>query len=140
LIDTALARLAPDTTTAKQLRSFGLLVGAIFAAIGLLPVLLHGRDLRTWAVVLSALLMIPALVYPKSLGLIYRAWMAVGHVLGWVNTRVILSVIFFVLVTPFGLVRRLLIGDSMGRSFDPSLDTYRVKSKPRPGSHMKQQF
>ena len=140
MIDTAWARLTPGTTTTKQLRSFGLMVGGIFAAIGLLPVLLHGRDLRLWTVVLAGLLMIPALVYPKSLELIYRGWMAVGQVLGWINTRIILSVIFFGLITPLGLVRRLLARDPMGCRFSSDIDTYRVKSKTRPASHMKQQF
>src|SRR6266545_4466040 len=70
LIDIELGRLTQETTTIKQLRSFGLMVGGIFAAIGLLPVLLHGRDLRLWTVLLAGLLVIPALVYPKSLELI----------------------------------------------------------------------
>jgi len=128
------------TTTTKQLRSFGLMVGGIFAIIGLWPVLLHGRDLRLWAVVLAGLLMIPAVVFPKSLGLIYRGWMAVGQVLGWINTRIILSVIFYGLITPLGLLRRLLVGDPIGRSFSSDLDTYRVMRKTRPASHMTQQF
>src|SRR5262245_20727274 len=140
LIDAEWGRLMQGTTTTKQLRSFGLMVGGIFATIGLLPVLLHGRDLRLWTVVIAGLLVIPALVYPKSLKLIYRGWMAVGQVLGWINTRIILSVIFYGLITPFGLVRRLLAGDPMNRRFQSNVDTYRVESKTRPASHMKQQF
>ena len=128
------------TTTTKQLRSFGLMVGGIFATIGLWPVLFHGRDLRLWAVVLAGLLMIPALVYPKSLELTYRGWMTVGQVLGRINTTIILSVIFYGLITPLGLVRRLLAGDPMGRRFSSDIDTYRVIRKTRPASHMTQQF
>jgi O-antigen/teichoic acid export membrane protein len=125
----------------KQLRSFGLMVGGIIAAIGLWPAVFRGDDPRLWALVLASLLMIPALVLPMSLGPIYRGWMAVGYVLGWINTRAILGVIFYGLFTPIGIVRRFLLAkDSMNRRFEPEADTYRVLRQPRPSSHMKRQF
>ncbi len=125
----------------KQLRNFGLMVGGIFAAMGLWPVLFRGDDPRLWALVLAGLLVIPALVLPRSLGPVYRGWMAIGYVLGWINTRVILGVIFYGLFTPIGLVRRFLLAkDSMRRRFEPEADTYRVVRQPRPSSHMKRQF
>ena len=125
----------------KQLRSFGLMVGGIFAAIGLWPAVFRGDDPRLWALVLASLLVIPALVLPMSLGPIYRGWMVVGYVLGWINTRAILGVIFYGLFTPIGIVRRFLLAkDSMHRRFEPEADTYRVLRQPRPSSHMKRQF
>ena len=125
----------------KQLRSFGLIVGGVFAAMSLWPVLFRGDDPRLWALILAGLLVIPALVLPMSLGPVYRGWMAVGNVLGWINTRVILGVIFYGLFTPIGLVRRCLLAkDSMLRKFEPEADTYRVVRQPRPPSHMKRQF
>ena len=125
----------------KQLRSFGLMVGAIFAAMGLWPVLFRGDDPRLWALVLAGLLVIPALVLPRSLGSVYQGWMVVGNILGWINTRIILGVIFYGLFTPIGLIRRFLLAkDSMLRKFEPEADTYRVVRQPRPSSHMKRQF
>ncbi len=125
----------------KQLRNFGLMVGGIFAAMGLWPVLFRSDDPRLWALVLAGLLVIPALVLPRSLGSIYRGWMAIGYVLGWINTRVILGAIFYGLFTPIGMVRRFLLAkDSMNRRFEPEADTYRVLRQPRPSSHMKRQF
>jgi len=125
----------------KQLRSFGFMVGGIFAVIGLWPVLFRNDDPRLWALVLSSLLLIPALVMPLSLGPVYKGWMAVGNVLGWINTRVILGIIFYGLFTPIGLIRRLLgAEDLMHRKFEPEADTYRVVRHPRPSSHMKRQF
>ncbi len=88
----------------KQHRQFGLMVGGIFAAIGVWPLVRRGEDIRLWAVVLGTLLMVPALLIPKSLGPVYRLWMVLGHALGWVNTRIILGAIFFGLITPMGLV------------------------------------
>jgi saxitoxin biosynthesis operon SxtJ-like protein len=124
----------------KQYRQFGLMVGGIFAAIGVWPLVRRGEDIRLWAVVLGTLLMVPALVLPKILGPIYRIWMILGHALGWVNTRIILGAIFFGLITPMGLVMRMAGKDSMRRNYDKTSDTYRVLRSPRPGSHMLRQF
>lgn len=123
----------------KEVRSFGLLVGGIFAVIGLLPTLLHGGDPTLWALVAAMLLIILALVLPRSLGLVYRIWITIGNALGWINTKIILSVVFYGMFTPMGLVKRLLGKDSMARTFSAE-DTYRVVRLPRPPSHMKRQF
>ena len=126
--------------TNKQLRSFGLIVGGIFTVLGIWPLLFRHQDLRWWAIVLGAVLVVLALVFPSSLYWPNKAWMMVGHVLGWINTRIILGVVFFVIVTPVGLVRRWLGKDPMGRNLRPDLDTYRVMRNPRPASHLKRQY
>jgi hypothetical protein len=124
----------------KQLRSFGLLVGAIFAVIGLWPAIWRHQEPRLWAIVLAGLLIVPALVFPRGLRRVYQAWMALGAGLGWINTRIILSVLFYGLVTPMGLLMRLRGKDPMRRRWQPEAETYRVVRQPRPGSHMTHQF
>lgn len=125
----------------QQLRRFGLLVGGVFALIGLWPVVWRSEEPRAWALVLGGLLILPALVWPRGLGPVYRGWMTIGHALGWVNTRLLLGLVFYGLITPMGLVRRFLLGkDFMRRRFEPDADTYRVPRQPRPTTHMKQQF
>jgi hypothetical protein len=124
----------------KQLRTFALLVGGIFAVIGVWPVLWRGEALRLWAVLLSVGLVVPGVVWPRSLAPVYRGWMLLGHILGWINTRILLGIIFFGLITPMGVVRRLLGKDSMRRSFEPEVDTYRVVREPRPSSHLTRPF
>ena len=129
-----------QAVTVRQLRSFGLTVGGIFALISVWPALLRGQDVRVWAAALAGLLVIPALTFPRSLVPIYHVWMWVGEALGWINSRVILGAIFFVLFTPMGLVLRLLGKDPMHRSFEPGSDTYRVPRRFRPAEHMRHQF
>jgi hypothetical protein len=124
----------------KQLRSFGLLVGGIFALLGLWPAVVRGEDFRLWALVLAGLLIVSGLLFPSRLRQVYRMWMALGQALGWLNTRVLLSVVFYGLITPMGLIMRLAGKDPMRRSFEPDAGTYRVLSTPRPGSHMRRQF
>ena len=124
----------------KQLRSFGLTVGGIFAVIGLWPVVFHNEDPRWWAVVSAGLLVVPALVFPGSLSWVYKQWMTLGHVMGWINTRIILGVVFYFVVTPIGMIRRLLAKDPMGKQIRADIDSYRIIRKPRPAAHLRQQY
>ena len=126
--------------TSKQLRSFGLTVGGVFAAIGIWPAVLHGFDPRWWAVVVSAWLLLPAIVYPRSLFWVHKGWMFIGHILGWINTRIILGLVFYAVVTPIGFVRSLMHKDPMGRRLRPDLQSYRVARKSRPPSHLMKQY
>lgn len=124
----------------RQLRSFGLLVGGIFVTIGLWPAIVRGGPLRLWALVLGIGLVLPALIAPPSLRPIHRMWMVLANALGWVNTRLVLGVIFFGLITPVGLVRRLLSKDPLGREFEADLETYRVPQHPRSRTRLRHQF
>ena len=124
----------------KELRNFGLLVGAIFIVIGVWPMLWRGEPLRLWAVIAGGLLILFGGLVPAWLAPIHRGWMWVGHVLGWINTRIILGVIFYGLITPIGIVFRLLGKDTMQQTFSDASSTYRVNRQPRPRSHMKFQF
>ena len=130
----------PSEITNKQLRSFGFTVGGIFALIGFWPLVIRAEDPRWWAVAVAAFLLVPAVVFPKGLVWVHKGWMALGHVLGWINTRIILGFIFYFIVTPIGIVRRLLGKDPMGRRLRPDLDSYRVPRNPRPASHLTRQY
>jgi hypothetical protein len=130
----------PNEITSKQLRSFGFTVGGIFALIALWPIVVRAEDPRWWAMVVAGCLLVPAVVFPKSLVWVYKGWMAIGHVLGWINTRIILGMIFYVIVTPIGMIRRWLGKDPMGRQLRPDLDSYRIIRKPRPASHLTKQY
>jgi hypothetical protein len=126
----------PET---KQLRSFGLLVGGVFALVGLWPIL-FGRGMRPWAIIPSGILLVLGCLLPTSLRFVYKMWMLLGHALGWVNTRIILSVVFYGMFCPMGFIMRLRGKDPMRRRYEPESNSYRVLSSPRPGSHMLRQF
>jgi len=122
-----------------RLRQFGLLMGGIFALIGF-SALLSGETLpRIWAEGLALIVIGPALVWPRMLAPVYRTWMQLAHALGWINTRIILSVVFYGLVTPLGLLGRGRT-DSLRLQFDSQADSYRVQKRCRPASHMLRQF
>ena len=126
--------------TRKELRSFGYMVGGIFAAIGIWPLIVRGEDPRWWAIVLSLGLIVPAMLFPAGLVWPYKRWMWLGHVLGRINTTIILGLVFYLVVTPTGLFRRWLGKDPMGRKLRPDLDSYRVTRQRRPASHLTRQY
>ena len=123
----------------RQLRSFGFIVAAGFALIGILPAVFR-YNVRAWALALSVALVIPALLRPAILSPFFRVWMLVGHSLGWINTRIILSLLFFIVFTPIAFVMRLARRDSMRRDSAPNADSYRRPKTLRPGSHLRHQF
>jgi len=125
--------------TNHQLRSFGLIVATGFAIIALFPIL-RGNSLRTWALVVSVLLAAMALLMPRALQPFYRVWMTLGEALGWVNSRVILGAVFFLLLTPIGAIRRVLGHDPMQLKFEPERSTYKTMRTKRPSSHLQQQY
>jgi cell division protein FtsW (lipid II flippase) len=127
-------------TETKQLRSFGLTVGGIFAVIGLWPLLFRSEDARWWAVTLGGLLVVSALVFPGTLSWVYKRWMALGHIMGWINTRIILSVVFYFVVTPIGMIRRLLGTDPMGKKIRTDLNSYWIIRKFRLAAHLRRQY
>ena len=132
--------MAKTRTSVRQLRQFGFLVGGIFGAIGLWPMVWRHQGPRQWALALAIALVLPALVAPRVLAPVHRAWMALGEVLAWINTRIILGVVYYGVVTPIGLVMRLTGRDPMRRQFDRAAESYRIRCVPRPATHMLRQF
>jgi len=129
-----------QAATRKELRQFGLLVGAVFTVIGFWPLVFRGEPFRLWAISLGTILIVLGAILPQVLAPIHKGWMWVGHILGWINTRILLSIVFYGIVTPTGLLFRLLGKNSMRQTFAESSTTYRVVRSPRPRSHMKYQY
>lgn len=127
-------------TTTKDLRNFGLLVGSVFCVIGLWPMMFRGEAIRLWAVGIGGALILLGGVVPQSLALVYKAWMWIGHILGWINTRILLGIVFYGLITPIGFFFRVMGKDTMRQGFSAESQTYRVLRASRPRSHMKFQF
>ena len=116
---------APETTQ-KHLREFGLLVGSILLLVS--SYWWFYRDIYETAryimFPIGALLFLIGLVVPSVLKPAYKVWMTIAHVLAWVNTRILISLIFFLVITPIGFVMRLIKGDLLGEKFHSDSDTY----------------
>jgi hypothetical protein len=124
----------------KGLRGFGLTTGGIVVALFgfLLPWLLN-HNLPVWPWFIAGILWPLALLKPTALEPVYRYWMKFGIVVGAINARIILGIVFFVIVMPFGLVMRLFGKDPMQRSADDR-PSYRVVSKTNTPKDMENPF
>jgi hypothetical protein len=128
------------TPEPRALRKFGLVVGGVTVALfAALPVLRHKVAAPPlWPLVAGGLLGATALVAPRALAGFHRVWTLLGQALGWVNLRVILGVVFVVVVTPLGVLRRWLGADPLGRRRKGG--SYRVESQALPRERMKLPF
>jgi hypothetical protein len=115
-------------------------VGGVFSVIGYWPFVFRGEAPRLWALGLGGVLMVLGGIAPQSLKQVHAGWMKIGHMLGTINTTIILGLIYYLLITPMGIIRRLLGKDPMHRTLDPDLKTYRVVRAPRSRQHMRNQF
>ena len=114
----------------KGLRKFGFTTGAIIVVLFALffPWVFDVAVMPMWPWIIAGALWVPALLVPAVLRPVYTTWMKIGHGIGWVNTRIILGVLFYVLVLPMGLIMRLFGNDPMARKRDESASSYRVES------------
>ena len=125
----------------RELREFGLLTGAIFISLfGLLFPWIRHHQHPQWPFALGAILIAAGLLYPAALRWPFAGWTFVGGVLGWINSRIVLSLMFYLVITPMGLVMRLFGGDPMHRKRDPKLESYRVASRDLPANHVERPF
>ena len=124
-----------------ELRNFGLVTAGLVAGVfGLaLPWLRH-QEFHRWPWVLSGALILPALAWPPALRYVHWLWVRIGLVLGWINSRIILTILFFVVILPLGLLMRALGHDPVARKLDPQAPTYRVSSRKRTRESMERPF
>jgi hypothetical protein len=126
------------TVSTRDLCIFGLTVGIAFGTMfGVVLPLLRRSGLRAWPWAVAAVLVAAALGAPESLRRFHKVWMRLGHVLGAIQSRVLLAIVFFLVVTPLGLLRRLA---RKAHGFDPQAATYRVPSVARPPRSMERPF
>ena len=92
----------------KQLREFGFLFSFLLIFfIGLIIPVIFGHSFRAWTLWVGAPIIIISVIHPNSLQLPYIAWIKLGNILGWVNSHIILSIIFIFVLLPIALLMRI---------------------------------
>lgn len=119
-----------------ELQKFGLILsGGIIVFFGLAFPLLWGGGIRlsSWPWLLALMLAAISMTAPGVLRPVNKAWLLIGKILGYINSRIILGVIYLVIFTPIAILLMLLGKDSMRRAFDQKANSYRIDSRqPKP--------
>ena len=110
-------------------RGFGWVFTAVFLIIGLWP-LLEGGALRWWSLIVAALFMLIALAAPALLALPNRLWLRFGLLLNRIISPVVLAFLFYVVLTPIGILMRAIGNDPLRLRRDKEHDSYWIKRDP----------
>ena len=118
-----------ETISNKQLREFGLLIGFGFPLlIGWFIPALTGHGFREWTLWVGFIGLIIGLTSPRLLYYPYKFWMKLGVALGWVNSRIILGLVFIIILLPISVIMRFIGYDPL-RTKLKEVKTYREKRK-----------
>lgn len=114
---------------------------AVFALIGLLP-LAFGGALRLWSLLLAGAFVGVALVVPSLLAPLNRLWLRFGLLLHRIVSPLVLGIMFFLVITPMGLLMRAFGKDLLRLKFDRGAASYWIERSPPgpPPESMKDQF
>jgi hypothetical protein len=107
----------------RDLRKFGLMVGGVFAVLGLLFLWRH-KAYYPYFLWPGVTLVTLGAALPRALKWIYITWMSVAFVLGFVMAHVILTLLFFLVITPMGLLARLTGRDFLSLKLDRTARSY----------------
>ena len=118
-------------------RSFGVVFFVFFLIISLFP-LLNDNDIRYWSLILSIIFLVLGLLNSNLLTPLNNFWFKFGILLGKVITPFIMGTIFFIIVTPIGIIMKILKKDLLNLKFN-NKKTYWIE-KNGPKSKMKNQF
>src|SRR5258706_9166007 len=112
-----------------ELRKFGLLVGSVFLALGILFLLRH-KTHYSWFLYPGIVLVVAGALIPAALRHVYIGWMSLALFLGFVVSNVILTLFFFVVITPIAMVARLAGKDFLRLTLDRKAASYWIPRKP----------
>ena len=126
-----------NTKNKSSNRSFGIVFFVFFLIISLFP-LLNDNDIRYWSLILSIIFLVLGLLNSNLLTPLNNFWFKFGILLGKVISPFIMGTIFFIIVTPIGIIMKILKKDLLNLKFN-NKKTYWIE-KNGPKSKMKNQY
>ena len=118
-------------------RSFGIVFFIVFLLITIYP-LTHGGDIRIWSAIISFIFLLLGLFNSSILAPLNKIWFKFGIFLGKMISPLIMGIIFFLVVTPIGLIMRILGKDVLNLKYNKNKSYWIEKNGPK--SKMKNQF
>ena len=127
--------------TPKELRDFGLIMaGMLILMFGFVLPWIFGYSTPYWPFIASVVFAVVALIRPILLGPVNSIWLKISDVLGWVNTRIVMGIMFFLLIAPIGIIMRMLGKDTLSNKISEQQTSYRIITKVRDKKHLEKPF
>ena len=126
-----------DDIKVSSNRSFGLVFFIVFLSVGLFP-LISNENIRIWSLIISTIFLILGLLNSRILTPLNIIWFKFGIFLGKIISPIIMGLIFFIVVTPIGLLMKILGKDVISLKFNNN-KSYWIEKKG-PDSKMRNQF
>ena len=118
-------------------RSFGIVFFIVFLIIAIYPFLNQG-EVRLWSLIISIIFLTLGLLNSKLLAPLNKIWFKFGILLGKIISPLVMGLIFFFVVTPIGILMRILKKDLLNLKFNKKTTYWIEKNDPK--SKMKNQF
>lgn len=118
-------------------RSFGIVFFIVFLLISLYP-LTYSKEIRVWSLIISLIFLVLGLFNSKILTSLNKLWFKFGIYLGKIMSPIIMGIIFFLVVTPIGLILKLFRKDVLNLRYNKSQSYWIEKSDTK--NKMKNQF
>ena len=119
-------------------RNFGLVFFIVFLIVSTWP-LTYEEPIRIWPAIISLIFLILGLMNSKLLTPLNKLWFKFGMILGAIIAPIVMGVIFFLVITPIGLIMRIMGKDLLKKRYDKKKETYWIK-RDKPVGTMKKQF
>ena len=131
MIRDILSELSKLDTSDRAVRAFGLLFAGLF---GILTGILfwRGNAQGNYYALIGPVFLLAGLFFPGALRQVYRLWMLLAFTLGWITTRTILVLAYWIIMTPMGLLMRISGKDVLDERIDRSATSYWKKHEPVP--------
>ncbi len=122
-------------------RSFGIVFAIVFLIIALWP-LWGGGSVRYWALVGAVAFLLLGFLAPGVLRPMNRLWFRFGMLLSRIVSPIVMAILFFITVTPIGLIRRIFVADPLKQRIDPEAKSYwiPVDREQKASTSMRKQY
>ena len=118
-------------------KSFGIVFFVFFLIVAIYP-LINNSDIRIWSLVISIFFLILGLINSKLLTPLNKLWFKFGILLGKIISPLVMGIIFFLVVTPIGILMKILKKDLLNLNYNNNKTYWIEKNEPK--SKMKNQF
>ena len=108
----------------KILRKFGVMVGGIFLLIGFWIYYSSQNFVGLIFLFIGTMLLVSGLIFTTTLSLVYKVWMGLAFTLGWLMSRILLTILYYFVITPIGLLAKLVGKDFLDINYKLKRESY----------------